>query len=78
MGAVAQPRNRIGLMPAGDAWCVRADVCLMFSGKADAMRAARALAQLAQPSSLQVHSKAGRIQEERTYPRSSDPKRTKG
>ena len=31
-----------------------------------------------QPSSLRIHRKDGTIQEERTYPRSSDPKRSKG
>ncbi len=31
-----------------------------------------------QPSSLRIHKVDGRIQEERTYPRSSDPGRSKG
>jgi hypothetical protein len=30
------------------------------------------------PSQVIVHGKSGRIQFERTYPRSSDPKRSKG
>lgn len=30
------------------------------------------------PSSVKIHREDGRIQEERTYPRSSDPRRTKG
>jgi hypothetical protein len=30
------------------------------------------------PSSVKIHGADGRIQEERTYPRSSDPKITKG
>ena len=31
-----------------------------------------------QPSSLKIHKVDGRIQEERTYPRSSDPVKYKG
>lgn len=30
------------------------------------------------PSSVKIHKLNGQIQEERTYPRSSDPKQTKG
>lgn len=78
MGTAKQPRNRVGLLPAGDGWCVRADVCLMLTDKAAALEVARLLAQLVQPSSLLVHGKTGRIQEERTYPRSSDPHPPKG
>jgi len=29
-------------------------------------------------STLRIHNRDGRIAEERTYPRSSDPRRTKG
>jgi hypothetical protein len=31
-----------------------------------------------QPSSLMIHKVDGKIQEERTYPRSSDPRKYKG
>jgi hypothetical protein len=31
-----------------------------------------------QPSSLRIHKVDGKIQEERTYPRSTDPRRYKG
>ncbi len=31
-----------------------------------------------QPSSLRIHKVDGRFQEERTYPRSSDPAKSKG
>ena len=31
-----------------------------------------------QPSSLKIHKTDGRIQEERTYPRSTDPGRSRG
>lgn len=30
------------------------------------------------PGSLKIHKMNGRIQEERTYPRSADPKKSKG
>jgi len=30
------------------------------------------------PTSVRIHKKNGQIQEERTYPRSADPKPTKG
>lgn len=45
--------------------------------KAQAVReAAKLLADSG--SSLKIHKLNGRIQEERTYPRSADPKRSKG
>lgn len=31
-----------------------------------------------QPVSVRIHKQNGRIQEERTYPRSADPRRSKG
>jgi hypothetical protein len=31
-----------------------------------------------EPTSLRIHKRDGRIQEERTYPRSADPRRSKG
>lgn len=39
---------------------------------------ARTVAKDAEPSQLVIKGKNGRIQSERTYPRSSDPKRRKG
>ena len=39
---------------------------------------ARTYAKDAEPSQLVIKGKNGRIQSERTYPRSSDPKRRKG
>jgi hypothetical protein len=46
--------------------------------KAQAVRRGVQLAKEGQPSSLQIKGRDGRIQEERTYPRSSDPRKTKG
>lgn len=36
------------------------------------------VAKAEQPSSLRIHGKDGRIRDERTYPRSADPKKSKG
>lgn len=46
--------------------------------KRDAVAYAVDLAKYRQPSTLKIHKRDGTIQEERTYPRSSDPRRTKG
>jgi hypothetical protein len=35
-------------------------------------------ARSAGPTTVKIHKEDGRIQEERTYPRSADPKRSKG
>lgn len=39
---------------------------------------AKLLKNLSDPASLKIHKENGRIQEERTYPRKSDPKSSKG
>ena len=49
-----------------------------FRSKRDAVAWARGVAQVNQPSTLVITGRDGRIQEERTYPRSSDPRRSKG
>jgi hypothetical protein len=49
-----------------------------FEGKETAEAAAVALAQKHQPSQLVIHTRDGKFEEERTYPRSSDPRRTPG
>lgn len=46
--------------------------------KALALTEAIGIAKAWEPSSLRIHKRDGEIQEERTYPRASDPKRTKG
>lgn len=52
---------------------------VLVGGKEETVRAAAALAQeTGRPISLRIHDKAGRFQEERTYPRSADPKRSPG
>ena len=46
--------------------------------KAEVVRAAAKLARQQDAASLRIQRADGRIQEERTYPRSSGPRRTKG
>jgi hypothetical protein len=47
--------------------------------KEDAVRnTARVARNSSQHVSVRIHKEDGRIQEERTYPRSADPKRSKG
>jgi hypothetical protein len=46
--------------------------------KADAQRATIVIAKNKGDASVYIHGRDGKIQEERTYPRSADPKGTKG
>lgn len=46
--------------------------------KRSAVSYGRARAKLSQPSQLIIRGKNGRIQTEHTYPRASDPRRSKG
>ncbi len=47
--------------------------------KADAVKQTAAKAKNApEPVSVRIHNENGRIQEERTYPRSADPRKSKG
>ena len=47
--------------------------------KAETVKAAVAKAKSGKdPVSLRIHKQDGKIQEERTYPRKADPKRSKG
>jgi hypothetical protein len=47
--------------------------------KAEAIRKNAAVAKKsAEPVSVKIHKQDGKIQEERTYPRSADPRRSKG
>lgn len=46
--------------------------------KAECIKRAKCAAKAMQPSQLRIKLKNGRIQTEYTYPRSSDPRRTKG
>lgn len=46
--------------------------------KAEAQQATIDMAKNAGNASVYIHGTSGRIQEERTYPRSADPRKTKG
>jgi len=65
----------------GDTWNLRPEGGsrpIVHAGtKADAIGQMRAYMH-DHPGSVVIHKENGRIQEERTYPRSMDPKRTKG
>lgn len=49
-----------------------------FTRKQGAVRHGRLIAKIYQPSSLVIYKMTGKVQEERTYPRSSDPRRSRG
>ena len=52
---------------------------LTFNNKKDAVeQSAEFMRNRPVPGSLKIHKATGIIQEERTYPRSADPRRTKG
>jgi hypothetical protein len=46
--------------------------------KEGALDVVRGYAEAAGAATVRIHTKDGRIAEERTYPRSADPKRSKG
>jgi Uncharacterized protein conserved in bacteria (DUF2188) len=49
------------------------------STKAEAIKRAAAVAKKSpEPVSVRIHNMDGRFQEERTYPRSADPRKSKG
>ena len=80
------PRIRYEVAPAkgGRGWTVSraGSVVEFFCTKASAMdvaiEEARGEAGHGQPTSLRIKGRDGRVQEERTYPRSSDPRRHHG
>lgn len=70
------------IVPNGSEWTVRSeagnDLGITGSNKANVMERTIAKAKEQGESSVIIHSADGRIQEERTYPRSADPRKTKG
>ena len=69
------------LAKEGNAWNLRPEggsrPVVHAVTKADAMGQMRAYMQ-AHPGSVKIHKEDGQIQEERTYPRSADPKHSRG
>ena len=77
--------NNYDLKKKEDSWVLqkqgasKASVNYGDASKAEALKdAAKFLKRQPEPSSLHIHREAGGYQEERTYPRSADPRRSKG
>lgn len=75
--------KRIDVVKKGDNWVGRSGGKTVPGTKAKTKQASvkktAAVARKARkPTSLRIHKANGQIQEERTYPRSADPKKSKG
>jgi hypothetical protein len=75
------PMKRIDVVKRGDRWIGESAKQTVASGrtKEEAVRNTARVAK-ADPGdvTVKIHKTNGRIQEERTYPRSADPRRSKG
>ncbi len=74
-------RIRVVRKKRGKGWVAKRGSKIVASGqkKTTTVRKAAKVARNARkPTSLRIHKKNGRFQEERTYPRSADPRRSKG
>jgi predicted Zn-dependent protease len=73
--------KRIDIVKKGNEWVAQSggEVVARAARKEDAIRETAKVAK-ADPDSVtvKIHTEDGRIQEERTYPRSADPARTPG
>lgn len=78
---VVSKRTRYHVTPGGGDWKIQREGADRASGrfetKEQAVSRAREMTRR-QGGQLFIHGKDGRIQEERTYPRSSDPRRSRG
>jgi hypothetical protein len=73
--------KRVDVVKKGDEWVAESAGRILARApvKAEAVRATAEVAKAAkQPVTVKIHKENGRIQEERTYPSSADPSRTKG
>jgi hypothetical protein len=75
--------KRIDVVKKGDGWAGesggRTVPNTKASTKLEAVRKTAAAAKKgSEPVSVRIHGVDGKIQEERTYPRSADPRRSKG
>jgi hypothetical protein len=73
--------KQMDLRKRGDEWVLESGHTRVLSAgtKAEALQRATATAKREPDSvSLRIHGLNGQIQEERTYPRSADPRRSKG
>jgi|EndMetStandDraft_8_1072994.scaffolds.fasta_scaffold5265473_1 hypothetical protein len=73
--------QRIDIVHAGDAWVAETggQRLMVGSKKDDLVRdVTKAVRESGTPTSVVIHGMNGRIQEERTYPRGADPRRSRG
>ena len=75
-------RKKYHVMPHGDGWQISFEnserASILANTKEEAVQEAMDLAKNQEPSQLFIHGTDGKIMEERTYPRSSDPVETPG
>lgn len=72
-----------GMHDFQEGWILKeegASSTLIFSNSKEGLikEAAAFLNLMGEPASMKIHDKEGKFQEERTYPRSADPTKTKG
>lgn len=73
--------QRIDIVHQGDTWVAESGgQRLMVGAKKDDLvrNVAKAARASGAPTSVVIHGMNGRIQEERTYPRGADPRRSRG
>lgn len=74
--------KRLDVVQKGDEWVAQnasKQVVARAPTKAEAVKKTAGVARAdPQPVSVKIHKANGRIQEERTYPSSADPSRSKG
>jgi hypothetical protein len=77
-----QTARRVDVVQTGDGWVAKTRNGHKFATGATKSQVVKNAAVKARrserPTSLRIHGRNGRIQEERTYPRSADPKSSKG
>ena len=75
--------RRIGVVrkKRGKGWVAKRESKVLVSGTTKSTtvkKAAKVARKARKPTSRVIHKRNGRFQEERTYPRSADPRRSKG
>lgn len=73
--------KRIDVIKDGDGWVgkTKSETVARASTKVDAVKKTAAAAKkMPEAVTVKIHKENGRIQEERTYPGSADPKKSKG
>lgn len=73
--------KRIDVVKRGDEWVgkTQREVVARAPTKVEAVRKTARVARASpEPTSVKIHTEKGRIQEERTYPRRADPRKSKG